>query len=304
MKSLSNLQTFVRVAEAGSFARASNLLGLSTSAVSKAVARLEADLGVKLLHRTTRSVSLTSDGVQFYEGCQQLLIEFEALTAEVQGSKAIPQGRLTVSVSPAVGRICLVPMLKGFTQAFPEITLDICMDDRAVNLAAEGVDIVLRTGQLSDSANLIASRLVTYSTVVCGSPDYFAQQGKPQHPDELEAHMCLNFRNRDTGRLYPWAFDVAGEQRTYSVGGTVVLDNADAVVRSAIAGLGMSQMPIFLAKEAIAAGRLVEVLQLYRPPAMPIWICYLDRRFVSPRIRAFVEFMMARKEIFAEMCTL
>lgn len=302
MKSLSNIQTFVRVAEVESFAKASNVLGLSTSAVSKAVARLEADLGVKLFHRTTRSVSLTPDGVRFYEGCQQLLIEFEALTAEVQGNRAIPQGRLTVSVSPAFGRICLVPLLKGFTQAFPDIMLDISMDDRTVDLAAEGIDIVLRTGQPSDSANLIASRLVAYPIGLCGSPDYFAQHGKPQHPDELAEHVCLNFRNRDTGRLYPWVFDVAGERKTYSGSGTVVLDNADAVVRSAISGLGISQMPLFLAKEAIAAGTLVEVLKPYRPPEIPIWICYLDRRFVATRIRAFVEFMTDRKETFIEKC--
>ncbi len=302
MKSLSNIQTFVRVAEVESFARASNVLGLSTSAVSKAVARLEADLGVKLFHRTTRSVSLTPDGVRFYEGCQQLLIEFEALTAEVQGNKAIPQGRLTVSVSPAFGRICLVPLLKRFTQAFPKITLDIAMDDRAVDLAAEGIDIVLRTGQLSDSANLIASRLVTYPMGICGSPDYIAQYGQPQHPDDLVEHVCLNFRNRDTGRLYPWVFDVEGERKTYSGSGTVVLDNADAVVRSAIAGLGLSQMPLYLAKEAISAGSLIEVLRHYRPPEIPIWICYLDRRFVAPRIRAFVEFMIDRKEAFIDRC--
>ena len=303
MKSLSNIQTFVRVAEVESFAKASNILGLSTSAVSKAVARLEADLGVKLFHRTTRSVSLTSDGVRFYEGCQQLLIEFEALVGEVQGNTAIPKGRLTVSVSPAFGRICLVPLLKSFTQTFPAITLDIVMDDRAVDLAAEGVDVVMRTGQLSDRANLIASRLVTYRTGVCGSPDYFAQHGAPQHPDELAEHVCLNFRNRDTGRLYPWMFDVAVEQKNYSLRGAVVLDNADAVVRSAIAGLGLSQMPLFLAKEAIAAGTLVEVLKPYRSPDVPIWICYLDRRFVSPRIRAFVEFMIEHKEVLAEKCS-
>lgn len=303
MKSLSNIRTFVRVAEVESFAKASNGLGLSTSAVSKAVARLEADLGVKLFHRTTRSVSLTPDGIRFYEGCRELLIEFEALTAEVQGNKAIPQGRLTVSVSLAFGRICLVPLLKEFTQAFPEITLDISMDDRAVDLAAEGVDIVLRTGQLSDSANLIASRLVTFPLCICGSPNYFAQHGEPHHPNELAEHVCLNFRNRDTGRIFPWVIDVEGEQKTYSGSGTVVLDNADAVVRSVIAGLGISQMPLFLAKEAIVTGTLVEVLIPYRPPVVPIWICYLNRRFVSPRIRAFVEFMTARKKVVADKCT-
>jgi LysR family transcriptional regulator, regulator for bpeEF and oprC len=304
MKSLSNMLAFVRVAEAQSFVQASNVLGLSTSAVSKAVARLEADLGVKLFHRTTRSISLTTDGVRFYEGCQQLLGELDALEAEIQGNRGAPKGRLTVSTPTAFGRICLVPMLKTFTQAFPEIALDISMDDRFVDLADQGIDVAIRTGQLNDSANLIARQLVTYSLVFCGSPTYFEQHGQPQHPAQLQQHTCLNFRNRSTGRFYPWSFTIDGKIERYAVSGSVVFDNADAIVRSAIAGLGLSQMPAFLAAEAISTGNLVEVLNTYRPPEVPVWICYLDRRFVAPRIRSFVEFMTTQKEMLIAMCTL
>ncbi|MCC5653080.1 LysR family transcriptional regulator [Nostoc sp. XA013] len=303
IKSLSNLLSFVRVAEAQSFVQASNVLGLSTSALSKAVARLEADLGVKLFHRTTRSISLTSDGVRFYEGCQQLLGELDALEAEIQGNRAAPKGRLTVSVPPAFGRVCLVPILKTFTQMFPDMTLDISMDDRHVDLAEQAVDVVIRTGQLSDSANLIASQLVTYPLVVCGSPTYFEQHPKPQHPEQLQQHSCLNFRNRATGRIYPWSFTQARKVERYAVSGSVVFDNADAIVRSTIAGLGLSQMPGFLAAEAIETGNLVEVLNIYRPLEVPVWICYLDRRFVAPRIRSFVEFTAAQKEVFTLICT-
>ncbi|WP_347242556.1 LysR family transcriptional regulator [Nostoc sp. FACHB-888] len=303
IKSLSNLLSFVRVAEAQSFVQASNVLGLSTSALSKAVARLEADLGVKLFHRTTRSISLTSDGVRFYEGCQQLLGELDALEAEIQGNRAAPKGRLTVSVPPAFGRVCLVPILKAFTQMFPDMTLDISMDDRHVDLAEQAVDVVIRTGQLSDSANLIASQLVTYPLVVCGSPTYFEQHPKPQHPEQLQQHSCLNFRNRATGRIYPWSFTQARKVERYAVSGSVVFDNADAIVRSTIAGLGLSQMPGFLAAEAIENGNLVEVLNIYRPLEVPVWICYLDRRFVAPRIRSFVEFTAAQKEVFTLICT-
>ncbi|MBD2248799.1 LysR family transcriptional regulator [Nostoc sp. FACHB-888] len=302
MKSLSNLLAFVRVAEAQSFAQASNDLGLSTSAVSKAVARLEADLGVKLFHRTTRSISLTSDGVQFYEGCQQLLGELDALEAEIQGNRATPKGQLTVSVPPSFGRVCLVSIIKEFTQTFPEISLDILMDDRQVDLAKEAVDVVIRTGQLSDSANLIARQLFTYPLVVCGSPTYFKQHGRPQHPEQLQQHSCLNFRNRATGRIYPWSFTLEYKAEQYAVSGSVVFDNADAIVRSTIAGLGLSQMPGFLAAEAISSGNLVEVLNAYRPLEVPVWICYLDRRFVAPRIRSFVEFVAVQKEVFTAMC--
>jgi LysR family transcriptional regulator, regulator for bpeEF and oprC len=222
MKSLSNMLAFVRVAEVQSFVQASNLLGLSTSAVSKAVARLEADLGVKLFHRTTRSISLTADGIRFYEGCQQLLGELEALEAEIQGNRTAPRGRLTVSVPAAIGRICLVPLLPTFTQAFPEIVLDISMDDRTVDLAEHGIDIAIRTGQLSDSANLIIRQLVTYPLIVCGSPTYFEQHGHPRHPDQLQQHTCLNFRNRSTGRFYPWSFAIDGKVERYAVSGSVV----------------------------------------------------------------------------------
>ncbi|WP_242054199.1 LysR family transcriptional regulator [Nostoc sp. FACHB-888] len=299
---MSNLLAFVRVAEAQSFAQASNDLGLSTSAVSKAVARLEADLGVKLFHRTTRSISLTSDGVQFYEGCQQLLGELDALEAEIQGNRATPKGQLTVSVPPSFGRVCLVSIIKEFTQTFPEISLDILMDDRQVDLAKEAVDVVIRTGQLSDSANLIARQLFTYPLVVCGSPTYFKQHGRPQHPEQLQQHSCLNFRNRATGRIYPWSFTLEYKAEQYAVSGSVVFDNADAIVRSTIAGLGLSQMPGFLAAEAISSGNLVEVLNAYRPLEVPVWICYLDRRFVAPRIRSFVEFVAVQKEVFTAMC--
>lgn len=293
---------FVRVAETQSFAGASNVLGLSTSAVSKAVARLEADLGVKLLHRTTRSISLTPDGIRFYEGCQQLLVELDLLEAEIQGNRATPRGRLTVSAPVAFGQFCLVPLLQAFTQQFPEITLDISLDDCTVDLADQGIDVVLRTGQLADSANLIARQIVTYPLVVCGSPAYFVQHERPNSPPQLRQHACLNFRNRATGRFYPWLFTLNGKVERYTGSGAVVFDNAGAILRSAIDGLGLSQMPGFLAVEAVSDGKLEEVLSDYRPLEISVWICYLDRRFVSPRIRAFVEFLVSQTELLKKWC--
>lgn len=303
MKSLSNIQAFVRVAEFQSFTGASNALGLSASAVSKAVGRLEADLGVKLFHRTTRSISLTPDGMQFYEGCKQLLIDLELLESEVQGNhQLVPRGQLRVSVPEAFGRVCLVPMLGAFLRAFPDLTLEVSIDDHAIDLAAQGVDVAIRTGSLSDSANLIASRLTTYPMVVCAAPEYLAQQGQPQHPDEIQQHACLNFRNRATGRFYPWMFAINGSCEQYAATGALVVDNSDAIVQSTISSLGLSQMPAFLAAKALADGDLVEILRLYRPPEIPVWICYLDRRFVALRIRAFVDFMLGQRNAFAAMC--
>lgn len=305
MKSLANIQTFLRVAEIQSFTRASNDLGLSASAVSKAVSRLESDLGVKLFHRTTRSISLTPDGIRFYEGCKQLLSDLELLKSEVQGDRQLaPKGKLTLSVPEAFGRVCLVPMLGDFIRAFPDLILDVSMDDYPVDLAAQGVDVAIRTGSLSDRANLIASQLTTYPMVVCASPAYLKQQGQPYHPTDLQQHSCLNFRNQATGRFYPWMFSINGRSERYAASGSLVFNNTDAIVQSAIAGLGLSQMPSFLAAKALAKGELVEVLQPYRPPQIAAWICYLDRRFVAPRIRAFVDYMLEQRKAFAAMCTL
>jgi len=260
-------------------------------------------LGVKLFHRTTRSISLTPDGTRFYEGCKQLLSDLELLEAEIQGHHPLaPQGQLTLSVPEAFGRVCLVPLLGDFLHAFPDLTLDLSMDDSAVDLAAEGVDVAVRTGPLGDRASLIASRLTTYPMVVCAAPAYLSQQGQPQHPDELQQHTCLNFRNRATGRFYPWTFSIKGSREQYTATGSLVVDNSDAIARATMAGLGLSQMPAFLATQALAQGDLVEVLHTYRPPEIPVWIYYLDRRFVAPRIRAFTDFMLGQRQTFAAMC--
>lgn len=302
MKSLSNILAFVRVAETQSFAQASNVLGLSTSAVSKAVVRLEVDLGVKLLHRTTRNISLTPDGFRFYEGCQQLLLDLESLEAEIQSSKVTPRGRLTITTPVAFGQFCLVPLLQAFTRQFPEITLDVSLDDRIVELADRGIDIAIRTGKLADSANLIARQLVTYPSVVCSSSIYFDQNGRPERPADLQHHICLNHRNRATGRFYPWLFSINGQVERYTGSGGVVIDDGAAILRSAISGLGVSQMPGFLAAEAVSNGSLEEVLSNYRPPEIPVWICYLDRRFVSPRIQAFVDFLVSQTKLLTTWC--
>jgi LysR family transcriptional regulator for bpeEF and oprC len=298
LKSLSNILAFARVAETNSFAQASYVLGLSTSAVSKAIARLEADLGMKLLHRTTRSLSLTPDGVRFYEGCQRLLVELNALEAEMQENIATPKGRLVISTTAAFGRLCLMPILEEFTSQFSEITIDVSFDDRAVDLAEEGVDIAIRTsaGLLEDSTHIIARRLLKYPLVTCGTPAYLARYGKPQHPRDLDCHNCLNFRNRTTGRLFPWFFSIEGKQEQHFVSGSAIFDDNEAVLRAAMAGIGLGQVPAFMVAEAFQSGAIEEVLPSYRPLEFPIWICYLDRRFVSKRIRTFVDFIHSKVE--------
>ncbi|MEL6384676.1 MAG: LysR family transcriptional regulator [Cyanobacteria bacterium J06554_11] len=297
MKSLSNVTTFIQVAESQSFVQAANTLGLSPPAVSKAIAKLEAELGVKLLHRTTRSVSLTPEGERFYEGVTPLVQEMTALTNELTESLSQPQGRLKISMGAAYGRIWGTQLMPAFLKQYPQISIELSLDDQDVDLAAEGIDVALRIGVLPDSANLIARRLFTDPLITCATPAYLEQAGCPRHPDALDHYNCLNFRNRKTGRLMPWFFTMDGQVERKQVQGNLTIDDGEAVGRSAITGLGISQMPGYMAATALNQGLLIEVLQEYRPPEVPITALYLERRLVSPRIRAFVDFMVKQRHL-------
>ncbi len=297
MKSLSNLTIFIQVASSQSFVRAANQLGLSAPAASKAVAKLEEELGVKLFHRTTRSVSLTPDGERFYEGAKPLVEEMNTLTTELTENLREPQGRLKVSMASAYGRMWGTKLIPVFLQKYPRISVELSLDDRDVDLAEEGVDIALRFGSLADSANLIARRLFADPLITCATSVYLNQAGYPKHPDDLVNHNCLNFRNRKTGRSMPWIFTINGTVERRLVTGNLTIDDGEAVGRSAIAGVGISQMPSYMAAEALKQGQIVEVLCEYRPPNVPITALYLDRRFESPRIKAFIDFMVKQKDI-------
>jgi LysR family transcriptional regulator for bpeEF and oprC len=294
MKSLSNIKIFIQVAQTKSFAEAANELSLSPPATSKAVAKLEEELGVKLLHRTTRSVSLTAEGERFYEVAQKFLEEMEAVAQELKDSSCEPQGRLKISVPAAFGRMWGTKIITQFLRVYPQISVELSLDDKDVDLAAEGVDVAIRVGALADSANLIARRLFLDPLITCATPEYLNLYGKPQHPSELEKHNCLNFRNRKTGRLMPWFFTINGQVERRIFEGRLIIDDGEAVGQTAMLGIGVSQMPGFMAINALQQGILEEILVDYRPPEVPFTALYLDRRLVSPRIQAFIDFMVER----------
>ncbi|WP_299631911.1 LysR family transcriptional regulator [uncultured Roseobacter sp.] len=292
LPSLISIEAFISVAETGAFKDGARRLNLTPSAASKAVTRLEETLGVKLIHRTTRSVSLTPEGERYLEGAKRLIADALALGAEVSDTASDPVGRLTVSAPAAFGRMCLVPALDAFHREWPQVEIELWLDDRAVDLAGDAVDIAIRAGALSDRANLIARRVFDDQLVLCASPDYWDLHGMPEHPDDLAKHDCLNFRNRRTGRVMQWHFTQDGEVVSKTYEGSVTIDDGESVGRAARAGLGVSQMPSFMAAEGIKRGKLVEALEEFRPPPTPFTALYLDRRLVSPRIRVFIDFIL------------
>ena len=295
MRSLANIATFIQVASTRSFAEASTRLGLSTSATSKAVARLEEELGVKLLHRTTRSVGLTPEGERFLEGASRLIGEMEALTNEISDSMGTPRGRLAVSAPAVFGRVWLASKICDFQKRYPEITVELSLDDREVDLAADSFDVVIRTGALADNVNLVARRFFDDQLYMCATPDYLDTHGRPRTIADLKDHACLMFRNASQGRIFPWRLSVDGETVNGSFNSPLVINDAEALATAVMGGAGICQLPSYTVRSALLDGRLEEVLPDFRPDPYPYSILYLDRRLVSPRIRVFIDYLIEHR---------
>ena len=299
MHSLNNIATFIEVAKCRSFAAAASRLGLSTSAASKGVLRLEQDLGVKLLHRTTRSVSLTPEGTRFLDGASRLTGEMDDLVREITDTRDVPQGRLIVGSTVVFGRMWLMECLVEFRRLYPDVEIELVLDDRASDLAADGLDVVVRAGALDDNANLVARKFFEDQTVLCASPDYLAARGVPQTIEDLDSHCCLQFRNPAHGRLYPYRFTLKGHSISKVMGGGLIANEGEALKNAAVAGAGIIQLPSYMVMDDLEAGRLVPLMKRYWPIMQPYHILYLDRRLVSKRIRVFIDFLIKHRPDWA-----
>jgi len=288
---VAGVQTFLAFAETvkrGSFVRAAQELGLSASAVAKSVGRLEADLGLRLFHRTTRRVALTSEGRELYERCQRIVGEIEALRDDASGARAEPSGTLRLNAPIVLGRTVVVPALAALVRRHPKIALEVGFTDHYVDLIGEGLDAVVRIGHLSDSS-LVARHIGNQIVVVIAAPRYLETRGVPKTPADLAPHFCLTFRNPSTGRLRPWAFHDGRRAVEFVPGSPVVMNDGEALVVAAAEGMGLTQVPDYMAVNEFRRGRVVEVLKRYRAPPLPISLVYPSTRRVSPRLRALVE---------------
>ena len=288
LESMRGLVAFVASVESGGFAAAGRRLGVSASAVGKAVARLESRLGVRLLQRTTRSIALTGEGRLFFERASRIIEDVREAETAIAETRASPRGRLKVSMPAAFGRCVLVPALGQFVADYPDISLDISLDDRMVEIVEEGFDLVLRTGELDDS-RLVARKLSPHRFVTCASPAYLERHGAPMTPDEVPNHTCLRFRFPTTGRLEYWAFK--GWKPPGRPANGPVFNDSEAVVLAAAAGLGLAQAPHYLVAQPIAEGRLQSLLADYAVDRGAIWLVWPPGRTDSPRARVFADFL-------------
>ncbi|MEM9784473.1 MAG: LysR family transcriptional regulator [Pseudomonadota bacterium] len=301
MDSLADLRVFVTVAQISAFAGAARTLGMTTSAVSKAVQRLEDQVGAKLFNRTTRSVALTVEGERFLAGARRLIDQADALVDDFTDSLDAPRGRLAISAPAVFGRVWLTERVLAFMCRYREVEVELSFDDRQVDLASDGIDIAIRIGRLGDSANVVARKLFDDRVYTCVAPRYLASAPPLHTPADLDRHRAIHYRVRNTGQLFPFMFEVEGHVVRQTLDTVLIANSVDAITQAAAAGLGVAQLPSFLAIEAINAGRLVEVLAPYRMDSFPYSIIYLDRRLVAPRVRAFVDFLVAEPPRFPEL---
>ncbi len=290
MDRLGEMEAFVRVVDLGGFTDAARKLGVSKSAVSKHVAALEERLGARLLNRTTRRVSPTEIGLAFYDRAIRVLSEADEAEAMVSSMQDAPRGELRISAPVSFGLRVVAPAVAEFLKTYEDISVHMVLDDRFVELVAEGFDLAIRIGELPDSS-LRARRLGDVSSVLVASPDYVAAHGRPEKWQDLAGHNLLHYSNLSSGNY--WRLTGAdGEERQVRAVGRLTVNNGDALVLAAEAGLGIAYSPDFILGDALRAGRLVELLPNARRPVLGIYAVYPQGRYPQPKLRVFIDFLV------------
>ena len=282
---LAAISAFVLVGEKGGFRVAAAALGITSAGVSKAVSRLEAQLGVTLVARTTRSVRLTSAGVAFHARCKAILADLIQAGQEAAEGAALPQGRLVVSASRVFGRMRVLPVIADYLKQYPQVNVEVRLSDRLVDLVTEGVDLAIRIGHLPDSG-LIATRISQARYVLCGSPEYLSKAGVPGHPEDLHRHSVAGYVTPDTAVRFTYRFLVDGVVKTMSLPSRVTVDDGEALVGIGTRSLGLVMVNDYLVEQHLADGSLVRVLREFEMPPVPISAVYLPSRNPSPAARA------------------
>lgn len=294
MDRLEDLRLFALVAETRSFTRAAGKLGLSKSAASRRITDLEARLGVRLLNRTTRSISLTQAGQGFFERIAQILADIDEAERAVTSELAAPRGKLKIAAPASFGIRHLGSVIAAFMDAYPEVSVEMDVSDRFVDLVDEGYDLAVRIGQLRDSS-LIARRICPIRMVVCASPEYLERRGIPRTPEELAGHDYLIYTGREQPGHIPFRREPGSDElRTVKVHGRLRINNGDMLREAAVAGLGIADQPTFIVGDDLAAGRLQAVLLDYTPTLGALHCVYPANRHLSPKVRVFVDFLAGR----------
>jgi LysR family transcriptional regulator for bpeEF and oprC len=290
MDKLQAMEVFARVVETGNLTRAADSLGVPKATATTLIQRLEASLGVRLLNRTTRKVSVTPDGAAYYERCLAILGLVRETEESLGKQHATPRGRLRVDVPTLMARSVFVPALPQFFARYPDIELALACNERRADLIEEGIDCAVWSGEIEES-NFVARRVGFLYFATCAAPSYIARHGRPEHPDDLARHHCINHFSPRTGKTADWVFSKRGDRLQVSLGGYIALEDENSYVAAAEAGLGIAQIPAFVLKDSMERGTLDLLLGDWFPEPSPLYVVYPQHRHLSSRIRVFVDWV-------------
>jgi LysR family transcriptional regulator, regulator for bpeEF and oprC len=290
MDKLQAMQIFVRVVETGGVTRAADSLGVPKATATTQIQKLEAALGVRLLNRTTRRISVTADGAAYYDRCIAILSLVRDTEESLGKQHATPRGRLRVDVPTLMASSVFAPALPQFFARYPDIGLALASSERRADLIEEGIDCAVWSGEIEES-NYVARRVGFLYFATCAAPSYLAQHGRPQHPDDLANHKCINHFSPRTGKVADWVFSKGAVRVQKSLQGYVALEDENSYVAAARAGLGIAQIPAFVLKESMERGTLDLVLGDWFPEPSPLYVVYPQHRHLSGRIRVFVDWV-------------
>lgn len=289
---LGSIVAFVRGAELGSFAKAAKALGISSSAVSKSVARLEDRLELRLFQRTTRALSLTEEGRLFFQTCNRVLAELDEAEQSLRERATTPSGVLKVEFPAALGRLKIVPALGALTRKYPAFRIEASFEDRLTDLVDAGLDAVVRIGEPRDS-RLMVRRVGAIRYIVCAAPSYIEAHGKPHSPDALGRFACITRVQHGNASYAPWKFASPQDGKLFDreVAGTLSFDSNDAIVDAGLAGEGFVQLHTYMAEPYLKSGQLVQVLTEYAADGPPISVLFPSNRHLTPKVRVFIDFI-------------
>ena len=289
---LSGVSVLAAVVETGNFVRAAETLGLTPSGISRAVARLEQRVGVRLLDRTPRAVSLTDEGRRFHAQVAPLLAGLEEAASDAGGAAHAVQGRLRVNVDAWFARLVLAPRLSAFLAAHPLLSLELLVRDSLGDLISEGIDVAVRFGE-PEPSGLIARKLLETRIIACAAPAYLARHGRPKHPRDLIRHECILFRDPVTGRPFPWEFHRGGTVVEVKVAGRLIMNDLATKLSACAAGHGIAQSIEFGLGSLLASGELVQILPHWAEERYPLYAYHPSRHLPPAKVRAFLDFVIA-----------
>ena len=295
MQGLQQFIAFAETAKHGGFAAAAREQGVAPSTLAKAVARLEAALGVKLFHRTTRQVRLTPDGERLFQRCQRVLAEVEDLRAAASGTRASPSGTLRIDLPVFYGKRFVMPLLAGLQQRHPQLQIDVRLSDAFVDLVRDGIDLAVRIGKLRDSS-LVARRVDRQQLLLCASPAYLGARGTPRRVEDLADHAAVVFRLPTSGRDRPWQLRQRGAETALAPRAQLRVDDGEGLVQALKLGMGVCQLPDMMVRDELERGELVELLPSCRPEPMPIHIVYPSGRLLPERVRVALQALDALRQ--------